>query len=458
MHRERLTRRFGRARTAAVALVAASSLAALAACGGSTTGSTTASSSTGAAATSTADPKVTISFLSYNYGTPDIGGQGTQALIDAFEKAHPNITIKPQGVAVADVLTHLQTDTAAGTPPDVAQIGWSKMAAAYQLLPIVPVQDIPTKADWDTTMAGFSKNLLSAVAVNGKVKAVPYTISIPVIFYNADLFKKAGLDPEKPPTTIDELKTDALAIKSKAGAEGAYFAVVDSGKSDYLTQSVIASNGGREIGSDGMPAFDSPAAASALGAMQDLTTSGAQPAITATSAVAAFSAGKLGMLVGSTAVSASLLKASTGKFELRTTGFPSFGSKPAAPTYSGAGLAVLAKDKTHQQAAWTFIKFLTSAEGFTIITSKIGYLPLRPALATDPKYLQSFFASNKLLSPALKQLDNVSPYQSFAGKNASQAVVALQDDAVEPIVLRGANPASTLSSVATQVRGVLGQK
>ena len=302
---------------------------------------------------------------------------------------------------MADVLTHLQTDTAAGTPPDVAQIGWSKMAAAYQLLPIVPVQDIPTKADWDATMAGFSKNLLSAVAVNGKVKAVPYTISIPVIFYNADLFKKAGLDPDKPPTTIDALKTDALAIKSKAGAEGAYFAVVDSGKSDYLTQSVIASNGGREIGSDGMPAFDSPAAVSALGAMQDLTTSGAQPAITATSAVAAFAAGKLGMLVGSTAVSASPLKASTGKFELRTTGFPSFGSKPAAPTYSGAGLAVLAKDKTHQQAAWTFIKFLTSNEGFTIITSKIGYLPLRPALATDPKYLQSFFATNKLLSPAL---------------------------------------------------------
>ena len=75
MHRERLTRRFGRARTAAVALAAVSSLAALAACGGSTTGSTTASSTTGAAATSTADPKVTISFLSYNYGTPDIGGR-----------------------------------------------------------------------------------------------------------------------------------------------------------------------------------------------------------------------------------------------------------------------------------------------------------------------------------------------------------------------------------------------
>jgi len=452
MHRKSLAHRLRRSVTAAGALVAATALAAVAACGGSSR------SDTAAATASATDKPVTISFLSYNYGTPDIGGQGTQALLDAFKKEHPNITVKPQGVAAADVLTKLQTDTAAGDPPDVAQIGWSKMAAAYQLLPIVPVQDIPTKSDWDTSMAGFNQHLLSAVAVGGKVKAVPYTISIPVIYYNADLFKKAGLDPNKPPTTVDEVKADALAIKSKADAEGAYFAVVDSGKSDYLTQSVIASNGGKEIGSDGMPSFDQPAAVSALSAMQDLTTSGAQPAITATSAVAAFAAGKLGMLVGSTAALASIKKASTGKFELRTTGFPSFGSKPAAPTYSGAGLAVLSKDKDKQQAAWEFIKFLTSAEGFTIITSKIGYLPLRPELATDPKYLQPFFASNKLLSPALAQLDNVSPYRSFAGKNASQAVVALQDDAVEPIVLRGADPAKTLSTVASQVRSVLGQK
>ncbi|SNQ51490.1 Extracellular solute-binding protein family 1 [Frankia canadensis] len=442
-----------RSLTAAIVLVLATVLAAVSACGDSSTGG-----STTAGSTSAADQKITIRFLSYNYGTPDIGGQGTQALIDAFEKAHPNITIKPQGVAVADVLTRLQTDTAAGSPPDVAQIGWSKMAAAYDLLPIVPVQSIPAKADWDAAMAGFNQRLLSAVAVNGQVKAIPYTISIPVIFYNADLFRKAGLDPTRPPTTIDEVKADALAIKDKASAQGAYFAVVDSGKSDYLTQSLIASNGGREVGADGQPAFDQPPAVAALTAMQDLTTSGAQPAITATNAVAAFSAGKLGMLVGSTAVAVSLAKAAKGRFELRSTGFPSFGGRPAAPTYSGAGLAVLAKDEAHQQAAWEFIRFLTSPEGFTIITSKIGYLPLRPSLATDPKYLATYFATNKLLSPALAQLDHVSPYQSFSGKRASQAVVALQDDAVEPIVLRGAKPASTLSSVAGQVRGVLAQK
>ncbi|MBL7500525.1 ABC transporter substrate-binding protein [Frankia sp. CNm7] len=452
MNPVRMATRLRRSPRAGIALIAATTLAALTACGGAD------SPAADAGTDSSSDQPITISFLSYNYGTPDIGGQGTQALIDAFEKAHPNITIKPQGVAVADVLTRLQTDTAAGSPPDVAQIGWSKMAAAYELLPIVPVQDIPPAADWDAAMEGFSENLLSAVAVDGKVKAVPYTISIPVIFYNADLFRQAGLDPAKPPTTIAEVKAAALAVTDKTDAEGVYLAVADPGKSDYMTQSVIASNGGREVGADGMPAFDQPAAVSALATVADLTSSGAQPAIAATNAVAAFSAGKLSMLIGSTAIAASLQKAADGKFELATTGFPSFGDKPAAPTYSGAGLAVLAKDPARQQAAWEFIKFLTSAEGFTIITSQIGYLPLRPALATDPKYLAPYFASNDLLSPALAQLDDVSPYQSFTGKNASKAVVTLQDEAIEPIVLRGADPAATLSAVAGDIRGFLAQK
>jgi multiple sugar transport system substrate-binding protein len=275
------------------------------------------------------------------------------------------------------------------------------------------------------------------------------------MFYNADLFRQAGLDPNQPPTTIDGIKSAALAIKSKTGAQGAYLAAVDPGKSDYFTQSLIDSNGGHEIGPDGSPTFDQPPAVQALAAVQDLTKSGAQPAVTATSAIAAFTSGKLGMLVGSTAVAASLQKAATGHFELRSAGFPSFGTTPATPTWSGAGLAVLSKDPAHQQAAWDFIKFLTSDQGFTIITSQIGYLPLRPALATDPQYLQPYFSTNKLLSPGLAQLDQVTPYQSFPGQHGDQAVVALQDDAVTPIVLQGADPPSTLTAEAGKVRGIL---
>jgi len=357
---------------------------------------------------------ITLSFLSYNYGTPDTGGKGTQELIDAFEAANPNIKIKPEGVAIADALTKARTESAAGSPPDVAQIGWSKLAGAYGTLPLTPVQDIPSAAVWQSATAGMSQPLLKAVEHDGKVAAMPYTLSTPTLFYNAALFQKAGLDPSKPPTTVSEAQAAGLAI-AKTGASGVYFDIANASKSDFLTQSIIDANGGSQVSPSGQVTLDQPPAVQALGAMQQLTKSGAQPAVSEADAIAAFKAGKLGMLVTSTALLASLEAASNGKFDLRTAAMPGFDGKASHTTFSGAGLVVLAKDAAHRQAAWQFIKFLTSAQGFTIITSKIGYLPLRPDLVNDPQYLGPYYQKDPRIGPALKQLDSVTPYTFFAG-------------------------------------------
>lgn len=440
-----MTRRAPRRITALSAIVIVIGLGAAACSTAATSSSTSASGKT-----------ITLSFLSYNYGTPDLGGQGTQELISAFEAANPTIKIKPQGVPVANALTEAQTETAAGDPPDVAQIGWSKMAAAYQALPVTPVQDIPTRAQWQAATAGMSQPLLAAVAENGKVVAMPYTISTPTLFYNATLFKQAGLNPADPPATVAQAQKDGLAI-AKTGASGVYFDIAGAAKSDFLTQSVIDANGGSEISPDGQPDVDQPAAVAALAAMRELTTSGAQPAVSETDAIAAFDAGKLGMLVTSTALLAGVESAAQGKFDLRTAAMPGFAGKPAHTTFSGAGLVVLAKDKAHQQAAWQFIKFLTSAEGFTIITSKIGYLPLRPGIVDEPQYLGSYYRKDPRIGPALKQLAQVTPYAFFTGAQAAQAVATLQDDAVQPIVFAGASPASTLASVTRQIQSMLSQ-
>jgi multiple sugar transport system substrate-binding protein len=286
---------------------------------------------------------MTLSFLSYNYGTPDLGGQGTQELINAFEAANPTVKIKPQGVPVADALTKAQTETAAGDPPDVAQIGWSKLAAAYGTLPVTPVQDIPSAAEWRSATAGMSQPLLKAVEHDGKIAAMPYTISTPTLFYNATLFRKAGLNPADPPGTVGQAEQDGLAIV-KTGASGVYFDIAGAAKSDFLTQSVFDSGGGGEISPTGQVTLDQPADVQALTAMQQLTTSGAQPAVSESDAIAAFDAGRLGMLVTSTALLASIEAAAQGKFDLRTAAMPGFAGKPAHTTFLGAGLVVLAKD------------------------------------------------------------------------------------------------------------------
>lgn len=427
------------------ALLAALGLATVAACGGSSTDAGTASPTT----------PVELTFLGYSVGTPDLGGQAMQALIDEFQAQNPGITVKTQPVAVADVLTKLKADTAAGSPPDVAQIGWSKMAEAYADLPIAPVQELAGD-EWADHVGGptpIAPNLLEAVANEGVVKAMPFTMSVPTLYYNADLFRAAGLNPDTPPTSMAEIGAAAQAI-ARSGAAGTYIAAADVGKSDYLTQSLINTAGGSLVSPDGQVTVDGPEAVNALTQVQALTTSGAQPAISTADAITLFGSGRLGMLLASTGALASFEKASTGKFELRTAAFPTIDGKTAKPTYSGAGLAVLGDDKARQQAAWKFVKFMSTPQAYTTYAQKIGYLPLRPALANDPAYLKDYFAQNPRLLPALSQLDTVAPYQVFPGGQANRAVVVLQDEAVEPIVLRGADPTTTLKAAADKIRSL----
>lgn len=203
----------------------------------------------------------------------------------------------------------------------------------------------------------------------GEVVGLPSIISTPTLIYNADLFRAAGLDPDDPPSTWEDAKAAGQAI---AEGEGIYVAVVDPAKSDYLTQSLIYSNGGELLTEDGEVAFDQPEAVDALA-----------------------------------------------------------------------------------MAAWKFVKFLTSERGFTIVTSQIGYLPLRPAILDDPELLGDFLEEDPRILPTIEQLDSLHPYQDLPGPDADRARQILQDDAVEPIVLGGADPATTLAAAADRIRDLL---
>src|SRR6201999_3873441 len=111
--------------------------------------------------------------------------------------------------------------------------------------------------------------------------------------------------------------TDALALVAHGG-QGVYFDAANASKSDFLTQSLVDSNGGAVVAPNGSITLDRPPAVQALQELADLTTSGAQPGISEADALAAFKAGKLGMLVTSTAVLAGLDQAAAGRFKVLT--------------------------------------------------------------------------------------------------------------------------------------------
>lgn len=399
------------------------------------------------------DEPVTLVFESYTFGT-DAGGAGTQQLIDEFEAANPDIRIEPIGTPAADIHVSVQTKAAAGNPPDVAQIGWSKFSFVLENLPYVAVEDVAGD-EWEGHTEGILAKALAIGEHEGTAVGIPSIISTPTLFYNADVFEEAGLDPDEPPANWAAAKAAGLAITESTDAEGIYVGAVDPSKSDYLTQSLIYSNGGELLTDEGEVAFDEPEAVEALATIQDLTQSGAQPSIQQEDALALFQSGDLGMIVTSSAGLPLFSEAAEGVFDLRTSAMPGFGDEPAAPTNSGAGLFVFAEDPDKQAAAWEFVKFLTSERGFTIAASELGYLPLRPDILDDPEYLGDFFAEDPRLLPTIEQLDDLRPYQNLPGRNADRARQILQDDAVAPIILGDADPAETLSAAAARVEDLL---
>jgi multiple sugar transport system substrate-binding protein len=142
-----------------------------------------------------------------------------------------------------------------------------------------------------------------------------------------------------------------------------------------------------------------------------------------------------------------LADAAKGKYELGVAPFPGVDGHPGTSDLAGSGLAILAQDQAKARAAWSFVKFLTSDDSYKTIAASMGYLPLRPAAtsAADPR-----------LQTVVDRLGNLAPYTPFPGKQSNQAVTILVDEAVGPVMFHGADPASTLHTVAQKIKSTLG--
>jgi multiple sugar transport system substrate-binding protein len=109
------------------------------------------------------------------------------------------------------------------SPPAITQLGnnWVEYGAAN--FPHLPIEELVKKdAEGKKLLAGLPAEILKLGRVDGKQVAMPWSLSNPVLYYNEDLFVKAGLNPAKPPRTWVEVREAARTIKEKTGNYGLY--------------------------------------------------------------------------------------------------------------------------------------------------------------------------------------------------------------------------------------------
>ena len=164
------------------------------------------------AATARHSDQASVSLTYWWFGEGDVPGadKWMQQTISLFEKAHPNIQIKLDIQTTDNITSNFQAAAAAHSGPDI-DTQWATIPVLSQAWAgaISPLSDYIPKSEiahWANT----SENVYA-----GKVWGMPmYLIGQPVA-YNKALFTKAGLDPNKPPTTWAQFLADCAKLKAK---------------------------------------------------------------------------------------------------------------------------------------------------------------------------------------------------------------------------------------------------
>lgn len=392
-----------------------------------------------------------ITFYSYSLAYPTMK-PGMEQLINEF-----NTTVgKDKGVVVEGVadttMQQYKADISAGKEVDIVQHPFSTLDSSRLSLGFKAYEDVFPKAELDAHLQGISPNALALGKIDGKMYGLAFTFSTPIVFMNGKLFQEAGLDPANPPKTWADIKADSLQIKAKTGKDG--FGLAPN--NGWVTEGLIQSNGGKVLADDRKSVeFASDASVEAIKMWQDLYHNGASAPGTDAELSEAFMAGNLGMYVSSTSLYSGIKKASeAGGWQVYGAGLPSFGDKPAVPVNSGSVLAVRPDSAEKNAAVWEFIKFVTGDRGYTIITSQIGYLPLRTALADDPNGLKDFVDQNPLYRINLDQLTRIKPVAIWPGENAAEITTTFMDAIVKAVTTTG-DVGATLKAAQDNINGMI---
>ncbi len=158
-----------------------------------------------------AEAPVTIEFWHAMSGTRI---ELIQSIVDQFMKENPNITVKVQYTgSYNDTLNKVKSAVKAGNAPQVFhsyEIGTLGLINSGIITPIDDAaKDFNLPIKWDD----FFTPVQSYYKYQGKHYSMPFNSSTPLIYYNKTFFKKAGLDPENPPRTYEEIRKAALALK-----------------------------------------------------------------------------------------------------------------------------------------------------------------------------------------------------------------------------------------------------
>jgi sn-glycerol 3-phosphate transport system substrate-binding protein len=319
---------------------------------------------------------------------------------------------------------------------------------------ILPITDF-TKTDTSFQLDQIIPAFLDYNTAGGTLWSMPFNNSMPVLYYNKDLFTSAGLDPTAPPKNLDELLADAQKLTldpDKTGSPSQWGLNFRDDDQWYLS-TLFLENGAQIVSADeSQVLYNSPEAVAMLQLWQDWVLKyKVMPVNQHSEAQSDFLAGKLAMFIGSSALINTLENGAS--FNLGTGVFPAVGTVNKDPIGGGSLVIFNNKDTKYAQASWDFVKFMVSKDSQIYLATHTGYLPIyKDAMNWTEISAMTDKDPNRL--PAIKELNFAVSIPEFSALGESDAALRA---AIQKVELKAATAQQALDDAVKSVNQSIGR-
>ena len=368
-------------------------------------------------------------------------------LIEAFEAENPDINVIQTNFPYAQYRTKVAASVAAGEGPDVVQLyyGWLDDYLSAEILQPLSKKFFPNQAIEDDFFP-----IVGTMKVNGSYYALPTAVRSLGLFWNKKIFREAGLDPNKPPETLDELIDVAKKLTKRDRAGNIIQVGLTMGPinqdHNWWREVLVRQFGGEPYNADNTEVtYMNQAGLNAFQYYADF-------ALTHETSVVdfmdkgeiAFKAGRAAMHIDGSFVLSLFNR--TRRLEWGVTELPSHNDiKANFSSYWVNGITSKAKGEKHA-AAEKFLKFITSDDAMQLWLDEVGELPAKKMVAKRAENI-----NDAEYGPFIRGLDYAYSTQFYSESAQRKTVV----DTLDRIVLLVMSVEESLKIAAKEDQAII---
>ncbi len=370
-------------------------------------------------------------------------------LVDAFNQSHPNIkvdaVIQP---SYDEYQTLLQTSILSGTTPDVAAVDLIWVPGLVASKALAPLDDY-IQPDSSFDLADFYPLLAEYDVIGGQRYALPVSANNMQLIWNKDLFAKAGLDPETPPKTWDEMQTMAEKCADPAnGVIGFEYYTQPTGEGiTWQFQVWLWAAGGQFLNADNTKAaFNTPEGLKALTYVSNmLANHGSIPG-----PWGAFGDQKACMQLDGSWLFG-YRKDAPFQWGIAPVPYPEGGQ---TTSNIGGEHLIMFQNSKNKAAVWEFMKYMTDAQTQLQWDEATGFLPVRKAVGDNPDYLKWINDTEPRMLPFVQGMQTAHARPATPLYNQVSDAFSRE---IQKAMLGQATPQDALASAEKAVNDVLSQ-